>query len=69
MLHAILNNKAGKSIAGSEVHWRQLFTASEDSLTSTIFGYLFHLPIELFWQILNKACYIESLTTGHPRIL
>ena len=47
----------------------QLFTASEDSLTSTVFGNLFHLPIELFWEILNNACYSEMITKQNPRIL
>jgi hypothetical protein len=69
MLHAILLNKAGRNLSNSEVHWRELFAASEDSLTSTIFGNLFHLPVELFWQILNNSCYSESLTTQNPKIL
>ena len=68
MLHAILFNKAGKSLTSNESHWRQLFTASEDSLTSTIFGYLLHLPVELFWTIMNNACYIEDITTHYPKI-
>lgn len=57
MLQAILLNKAGRSISSTEVYWRELFTASEDSLTSTIFENLFHLPEELFWQIMHNACY------------
>lgn len=63
MLHAILSNKAGRNIDSKEVHWRELFTTSEDSLTSTIIGGLLHLPVELFWQILNNAC-LGHLTTG-----
>lgn len=69
MLHAILLNKAGRSLTSNEVNWRQLFTASEDSLTSTVFGSLFHLPIELFWQILNDACYEEKLAHHASKIL
>jgi hypothetical protein len=69
MLHAILFNKAGRSLTSSEIHWRQLFSASEDSLTSTIFGNLLHLPIELFWQILNNSCYGELLAMQSSRIL
>lgn len=56
MLHAISSNKAGRSLSSREVHWRQLFSASEDSLTSSVFGSLLHLPQELFWKILNDAC-------------
>ena len=33
----------------------------EDSLTSAIFNHLFHLPAELFWQILRNACYGKDL--------
>lgn len=69
MLHAILFNKAGKSLANREMDWRQFFTPSEDSLTSTIFGNLLHLPVELFWQILNKSCYGDGLTNQNSRIL
>ncbi len=69
MLHAIITNKAGRSLGSGEVNWRQLFAASEDSLTSTIFGSLFYLPVELFWQIINKSCYITSLTDDNPKIV
>lgn len=57
MLHAILLNKAGRNISTKEVHWRDLFRASEDSLTSTIIGSLLYLPAKLFWQILNRSNY------------
>jgi hypothetical protein len=62
MLQAILLNKAGRSISSNEVHWRQLFSASEDSLTSTIFGILFYLPKNLFWQVLLNACYNSPIS-------
>ena len=61
MLHAIQKNKMGHSIASSDVHWSALFKASEDSLTSTIFGSLLHLPTDLFWQVLKRACYGSDL--------
>lgn len=61
MLHAILINKAGRNISSNEVHWRQLFTASEDSLTSTILGTLLYLPRELFWKILINSCYDQEI--------
>ncbi|MDB5250655.1 MAG: hypothetical protein JWQ40_5049 [Segetibacter sp.] len=57
MLQAILLNKAGRNISTKEVHWRELFRASEDSLTSTVIGTLLYLPSPLFWQILNRSCY------------
>lgn len=61
MLHAILNRKLGRSIDSQEVHWSALFKASEDSLTSTIFGSLLHLPANLFWQVLKGAAYTNEL--------
>ena len=69
MLHAILTNKAGRSLGSDEVNWRELFAASEDSLTSTIFGSLFYLPVELFWHIINKSCYTELPTIDNPKII
>jgi len=70
MIQAILSNKVGRSFNNSEINWRQLFKASEDSLTSTIFENLLHLPIELFWQILNNSCYHnEGLVKGNPKII
>jgi hypothetical protein len=68
MLQAILINKAGRSITSTEVHWRQLFTASEDSLTSTIFGTLLYLPRKLFWQILHNASYHCTLPNEDNKI-
>jgi hypothetical protein len=68
MLQAILFNKAGRNITSNEVHWRQLFTTSEDSLTSTILGTLFYLPVELVWHILNRSCSAEDAVSGCPRI-
>lgn len=61
MLQAINSNKAGRNISSSEIHWRELFKASEDSLTSTIVGLLFYLPLETAWHILTEACYDPSL--------
>jgi|GEM_PF-448538 hypothetical protein len=64
MLHLINNNKAGKnfnSIAGDEIHWKALFKTSEDSLTSSVFGLLFYLPVEFFWSIIQGACYTKEL--------
>jgi hypothetical protein len=69
MLQAILLNKAGRSITSNEVHWRQLFIASEDSLTSTIFGTLLYLPRELFWRILNNASYDCTLPNSENKIV
>ena len=68
MLQAILLNKAGRSISSNEVHWRQLFTASEDSLTSTIFGTLRYLPQELFWQVLLNSCYDCPISNKQNKI-
>lgn len=61
MLQAINANKAGRNISSSEMHWRKLFKASEDSLTSTIIGLLLYLPLELGWHILTEACYDPGL--------
>lgn len=33
----------------------------EDSRTESVFGHLLHLPTEVFWQILRKACYTNAL--------
>lgn len=68
MLQAILLNKAGRSISSNEVYWRQLFTASEDSLTSTIFGTLRYLPKELFWQVLLNSCYDCPISNRQNKI-
>lgn len=64
MLQAILLNKAGRNISSNEVHWRQIFIASEDSLTSTIFGTLRYLPNELFWRVLLNSCYNCPINKG-----
>lgn len=37
----------------------------EDSLTASVFSHLWHLPAELFWQILMNACYSDRLP-HHP---
>jgi len=33
----------------------------ENSLTATVFSHLLHLPADVFWQILRKACLTNSL--------
>lgn len=40
----------------------------EDSLTASVFGHLLHLPFELFWKMLRKACYSAALpeNPGEP---
>ena len=45
--------------------------AREDSLTAAVFSHLLHLPSEVFWQILRKACYTESLpdNPGEPKLI
>jgi len=66
MLYLIQRNRLGKNIINTEenpVNWRELFKGSEDSLTSSVFSLLFYLPVEIFWQILQKACY-GSLLPG-----
>jgi hypothetical protein len=60
MLHAIINGKAGRNFQ-SEVNWRDLFKGSEDSLTASVFGMLFHLPVEVTWSILRNSCYGKEL--------
>ena len=64
MIQAILSNKAGRNFLSNQFYWKDLFSASEDSLTSTLFGTLLYLPRELFWRILRGAIYecgIEGL--------
>ncbi len=60
MLHAIDQNKAGRNFSEKETNWRALFKGSEDSLTSSVFGLLRYLPVELFWQLLKEACYQDE---------
>ena len=40
----------------------------EDSLTAAVFTHLLHLPSEIFWQILKRACHTDSLPqyAGEP---
>lgn len=56
MLQAIKSNKAGRNFQGV-TDWRSLFGASEDSLTSCVFGHLFYLPAALWWALLQDAAY------------
>lgn len=58
MLHLVDSNKAGKNFNNEPaVNWKSLFRSSEDSFTSSIFGLLFYLPAELFWEILKQSIY------------
>jgi len=70
MLHAIRNNKAGRNFQDA-VNWRALFGASEDSLTSSVFGHLFYLPTNLFWQVLLQSVHEFKLPPedGLPKII
>ena len=54
MLQALNNNKLGISISEG------YFKPSEDSLTSSVFGCLLHLPDALFWTIVRNGCYCPS---------
>ena len=38
----------------------------EDTITSTIIGILLHLPDRLFWELLFKACYMNSALPKDP---
>lgn len=69
MLQAIVFNKAGRNITSDEIHWKELFKASEDSLTSTIFGLLSYLPQEMFWKIFLKSCYSNPIVMNNTRII
>jgi hypothetical protein len=69
VLQAILNRKLGRSIDSQEVHWSALFKASEDSLTSTVFGTLLYLPTDLFWHTLKNACYGDHLADIDENII
>jgi hypothetical protein len=60
MLHALIHNKLKDSISSSDI---RAFKASEDSLTSSIFGVMQYLPEELLWDLLRRAC---NLRTGLP---
>ncbi|MGL5403768.1 MAG: hypothetical protein ACRC9I_08355 [Acinetobacter sp.] len=62
MLHAIQHNKIKSEV-------RKNFKASEDSLTSSIFGNLLHLPLELFWHILQQSCKDTSLPTNTGKLI
>ncbi|RTQ51744.1 hypothetical protein EJV47_08090 [Hymenobacter gummosus] len=54
MLHAIHQNKAGRGTY-VQLNWREVFKGCEDTLTSAVFGPLFHLPPEVFWQLLQSS--------------
>jgi hypothetical protein len=42
--------------------------ACEDSLTAAVFTHLLHLPAEVFWRILRRACCTDTLpeSAGEP---
>lgn len=73
MLHLVDRNKGGRNfngISGTEqIHWKALFKASEDSLTSSVFGLLFYLPVEVFWSILTESCYTNELPPYCGRLI
>lgn len=69
MLQAIKQHKIGRNFNANEIKWHNLFKASEDSLTSSVFERMFYLPVELFWQILSEACYGNHLPLNTGRIL
>lgn len=54
MLQALNNNKLGISISEG------YFKPSEDSLTSSVFGCLLHLPDNVFWALVRNGCYRPS---------
>jgi hypothetical protein len=64
MLCLINHGKGGRNfkIASEEIHWREIFKNSEDSLTSSVFSLLFYLPADLMWKILTSACYGTELS-------
>ena len=56
MLQAIINSKAGRNFQDA-ADWHSLFAASEDSLTSCVFGHLFYLPAPVLWALLEGAAH------------
>ncbi|RZK40436.1 MAG: hypothetical protein EOO61_06475 [Hymenobacter sp.] len=56
MFQAIKRNKAGRNFQDA-TDWRSLFGASEDSLTSCVFGHLFYLPAAMVWALLQDSAY------------
>ncbi|WP_430811621.1 MULTISPECIES: hypothetical protein [unclassified Carboxylicivirga] len=61
MIIAINNGKASQNFKGADIDWKDLFRKSEDSLTASIFGRLFYLPVDLLMQILSESCYDKIL--------
>ncbi len=45
----------------SLLHKNDLDITHEDTITSTIFGTLLHLPDQLLWKIIREACYANSV--------
>ena len=54
MIYATQDNKIKSEI-------RAVFKASEDSLTSSVFEVLVHLPTELIWKLLSQACFNSEI--------
>ena len=57
MLNAILNSKSGRLSRDDEhnIRWKEIYRASEDLLTATIFERLSYLPPEIAWELLVSA--------------
>ncbi|MES2826692.1 MAG: hypothetical protein V4687_00990 [Bacteroidota bacterium] len=72
MLHLIENSKGGRNLSGlanDGVNWKEIFKKTEDSLTSSIFGPLFYLPVELLCDILFRSTYESSAFPLTGRLL
>ena len=60
MIHLFYKNKFGKNILTTEEEtmvWRSFFKTSEDSLSSSVIGLLFYLPVEILWKLIKGASY------------
>jgi hypothetical protein len=68
MLH-LINKSRVRDISVVDKELKTLIESSEDSLTSTVFGLLFYLPVELFWRILTDACYGDKLPKQSGRTI
>ena len=56
MLRAVINGKAGRPASVADgATWRQVFRASEDLLTATVFERLAYLDGRLLWEVLRGA--------------
>lgn len=50
----------------SLMHKNDLDITHEDTITSTIFGTLLHLPDSLLWKMIWKSCYTKSVQPKDP---